>query len=221
MPAMHDADRDERMRSGPRPPPTASVCDDPRFAGERPRPRPSRGRSDGKRPAPATAGGGYFPPPAPATRPTSDPRLCIAKQNSRRPPSSAALRPPCGAGPVRPPSGDRREGRDGRGRSDKEHHHDDRSRRPRLRPAARVIADRPSPHRTRSSMAIARSRTSPTRRPLPEANAIGGAVADIFDALIATLARHAPRTRPRRPALVDGQPVPPRRRPRATRARRQ
>jgi len=28
-----------------------------------PRPRPSRGRSDGKRPGPATAVGGYFPPP--------------------------------------------------------------------------------------------------------------------------------------------------------------
>jgi hypothetical protein len=27
-----------------------------------PRPRPSRGRSDGERPGPATAVGGYFPP---------------------------------------------------------------------------------------------------------------------------------------------------------------
>ena len=83
-----------------------------------PRPRPSRGRSDGKRPGPAMAAPGYFPP-APLTRGT---RLCIAKQNSRPPPSSAALRPSAvapGAGPVRPPSGDRHEGRDGRGRSDK------------------------------------------------------------------------------------------------------
>ena len=32
-------------------------------AGKRPRRRLSRGRSDGKRPGPATAGGGYFPPP--------------------------------------------------------------------------------------------------------------------------------------------------------------
>jgi len=32
------------------------------------------------------------------------------------------------------------------------------------------------------------SRTSPTTRPLPEPNAVGGAVADIFDALIATAA---------------------------------
>ena len=48
-------------------------------------------------------------------------RLCIAKQNSRLPPSSAALRPcrqaGAGAGRIRPRQGDRREGRDGRGRT--------------------------------------------------------------------------------------------------------
>ena len=57
--------------------------------------------------------------------PSALPRLYIAKQNSRPPPSSArasALRFAPGAGPVRPPSGDRHEGRDGRGRSDKGHH---------------------------------------------------------------------------------------------------
>jgi hypothetical protein len=66
----------------------------------RKRPRPAfRGRSDGKRSGPATAGGGYFPPPddTRATRLLRAElpfiRLCIARQNSRRPPSSAALRP--------------------------------------------------------------------------------------------------------------------------------
>jgi hypothetical protein len=48
-------------------------------------------------------------------------RLCIAKQNSRPPPSSAALRPcrqaGAGAGRIRPRQGDRREGRDGRGQT--------------------------------------------------------------------------------------------------------
>jgi hypothetical protein len=66
-----------------------------------------RGRSDGKRAGSATAFRGYFPPPGshPAGRArTPISRLCIARQNSRRPPSSAALRPLGGAGPVRPPS---------------------------------------------------------------------------------------------------------------------
>jgi hypothetical protein len=55
-----------------------------------------RGRSDGKRAGSATAFCGYFPPPGshPAGRArTLISRLCIARQNSRRPPSSAALRP--------------------------------------------------------------------------------------------------------------------------------
>jgi hypothetical protein len=60
----------------------------------------------------------------------------------------------------------------------------------------------------------------PDPRPLPQANAVSGAVADIFDALIATL-RDTPRTRPRRPAVVDRQSLPPPYRLRATRARRQ
>src|SRR6516165_9140451 len=105
------------MRSGLSTPTIASVRGDPLFS-ESSATRPSRGRSDGKRTEPATASGGYFPPPESnsvhAAR-QADLRLCSAKQNSRRPPSSAALRPLSqklgGAGPVRLPSGDRREGR--------------------------------------------------------------------------------------------------------------
>jgi hypothetical protein len=117
-------------------------------------------------------------------------RLCIAKQNSRHPPSSAALRPLSLRAAVQ------------------------------ARPARRqVIARRPRwarPIRQRDiTMATDRDDTDfepphsssptdhvltelqlyghrpfqdePDPRPLPEANAIGGAVADIFDALIATL----------------------------------
>jgi hypothetical protein len=64
----------------------------------------------------------------------SESRLCTAKQNSRRPPSSAVLRPPSlklgGAGPVRPPSGDRQKAAIGAADPEKGHHHGDRSRRP-------------------------------------------------------------------------------------------
>ena len=61
----------------------------------------------------------------------------------------------------------------------------------------------------------------PDPRPLPEARTVGGAVADIFDALGRDPDRHPPRTRPRRPAVVDRQPVPPRQWPGRARARRQ
>ena len=81
------------------------------------RPRPSRGRSDGRRPGPAMAAPGYFPPALRA----------FASRNKiaglRHPP--LALRPSAvapGSGPFRPPSGDRHEGRDGRGRSGKGPH---------------------------------------------------------------------------------------------------
>src|SRR5262249_47112878 len=62
------------------------------------RPRLQRGRWAGRRPGPAPAVGGYFPPPGlpPHAAGRGGPlvcRLCIAEQNSRRPPSSAALRP--------------------------------------------------------------------------------------------------------------------------------
>ena len=56
-----------------------------------PRVRPSRAAICQGRTRPAMADGDYFPPPAKS-------RLCIAKQNSRRPPSSAALRPLAGKG---------------------------------------------------------------------------------------------------------------------------
>jgi hypothetical protein len=133
-----------------------------------PRSRPSRGRSDGKWPGSATVGGGYFPPPGGT-------RLCIAKQNSRRPPSSAhapaAVAALGGAGPGRPPSGDRREGHDGRGQSDK-----------RASPWQPIATTPISSPRTSqlpaimsspnsSSSAIVRSRTDPTpgrcRKPTP------------------------------------------------------
>ena len=64
----------------------ASDRDDALRVGRGPRPRPSRGRSDGKRPGPAMADGRLFSVGGQA-------RLYIAKQNSRPPPSSAALRP--------------------------------------------------------------------------------------------------------------------------------
>ena len=78
-------------------------------------------------------------------------RLYIARQNSRPPPSSAALRPlrfapRCRSGP--PAAFRRHEGRDGRGRSDEGKHHDDRTRRHRLRAAAHLIPDRSRPRRT-------------------------------------------------------------------------
>ena len=66
---------------------------------ERPRPRPSRGRSDGRRPGPAMAAPGYFPP---ALRAFAS-RSKIA--GLRHPP--LALRPSAvasGSGPFRPPS---------------------------------------------------------------------------------------------------------------------
>ncbi len=65
----------------------------------------------------ATAGAGYFPPPEVYAASRVGLRLCIAKQNSRRPPSSAYAPAARGAAPVRLPSGDRLAGRDGRGQS--------------------------------------------------------------------------------------------------------
>ena len=45
----------------------------------------------------------------------------------------------------------------------------------------------------------------PDPRPLPEANILAGSISDIFDALVVGAGRHSPRTRPRGPALVDGE----------------
>jgi len=146
-------------------------------------------------------------------------RLCIAKQNSRRPPSSAALRPlslrsavqarcarrqviavKAAMGAVDPT-------RDITMPTDR----DDTDLEPRLLISHRSRARR-APTLWTSSV-----QDEPDPRPLPEANAIGGAVADIFDALIATLrdTRLGPTLRP---ALVGRQPLPPRRRPRPPRA---
>jgi SLOG family YspA-like protein len=137
-------------------------------------------RAIGRLAARARNGGrGYFPPPGSA-------RLCTAKQNSRCPPSSTALRPQGGAGPVRPPSGDRREGRDRRGRAEKGHH---------------LMTDRDDielepPHSLSSTDHVLTElqlygyrpfQDEPDPRPLPKADVIIGAIADIFDALIATL----------------------------------
>ena len=115
--------------------------------------------------------------------------LCIAKQNSRASPSSAALRPfavASGAGPFRPPSGDRHEGRDGRGRSDKGPDHDDRSRRHEFEPPH---SSSPTDHVLNEIQlyGFRPFHDEPDPRPLPEGDTIAGAVADIFDALVATL----------------------------------
>src|SRR5262249_62371062 len=92
-----------------------------------------------------------------------------------------------GAGPVRLPSGDRREGRDGRGRRDQ-------GTSP-WRPIATILIFEP-PHSSSATDHVLAElqlyghrpfQEEPDLRSLPEANAVGGAVADIFDALIATL----------------------------------
>src|SRR5262249_15268937 len=74
------------------------------------------------------------PPPPPPRVPPSPPP----------PPAALGLwsPPPRGAALARPPSGDRREGRDGRGRPEKGNYHGDRSRRRRLRTSAHVISHR-------------------------------------------------------------------------------
>ena len=61
----------------------------------------------------------------------------------------------------------------------------------------------------------------PDPRPLPEGSMIAGAVADIFDALVATLSDTRLETGPRGFALVDRQSVPSRHRPHRARTRRQ
>ena len=148
--------------------------------------------------------------------------LCIAKQNSRASPSSAdaaALRFAPGSGPRRPPSGDRHEGRDGRGRSGKRAStHDDRPRRHRIRAAAQLIPNRsppqrasalrlpPLPRRARPEAASRRRRRR--RRPRRHLRRPG-----------LDLQRYTARARPRRPALVDRQSLPPRRRPHRARTR--
>jgi hypothetical protein len=109
-------------------------------------------------------------------------RLCIARQNSRRPPSSACAPAARGAAPGRLPSGDRLAGRDGRGQSQE---------------GITMTTDRDdNPHTSSPTAHVLTElqlygwrpfQDEPDSRPLPEARVIGGAVADIFDALIATL----------------------------------
>src|SRR6185437_13191707 len=60
----------------------------------------------------------------------------------------------------------------------------------------------------------------PDPRPLPEGRLIGGAIADIFDALIVSL-RHQARARSRRSPVVNGPFVSPRDRTHRTRTRQQ
>ena len=148
-------------------------------------PRPSRGRSDGRRAGSATAG---LRLSSPAALPVAGIPRETRKPQARRPPlRSGRCRCAPRCRPARPPSGDRHEGRDGRGRSDKGHHHGDRPRRPRLRarrtPPRRPITSSPNC----SSTATAPSRTSRILDRCPNADTIAGAVADIFDALVATL----------------------------------
>src|SRR5262249_18333540 len=97
------------------------------------------------------------------------------------PPSSALLRPYGGAAPVRPPSGDRLAGRDGRGH-----------------PAEGITmtTDRDIPHTSSPTEYVLTElqlhgyrpfEDEPDPRPLPEARSLGGAAPDFFDAMIATL----------------------------------
>jgi hypothetical protein len=124
------------------------------------------------------AAAGYFPPALT--------RLCIAKQNSRPSPSSArasALRFAPGAGPARPPSSAAMKA---------------------ARVAANPATEHPmtsdddfEPHHSASPTDHVLSelqlygfrpfQDEPDPRPLPEGDLVAGAIADIFDALVATL----------------------------------
>jgi hypothetical protein len=98
-----------------------------------------RGRSNGKRPGSATAFGDYFPPrpkPNPSRGRDGDPEaqgaLHRESQNSRRPPSSAALRPLSLRSAVQARSARRQviatKAAMGAVNPTKGHHHDDRPR---------------------------------------------------------------------------------------------
>jgi hypothetical protein len=137
-----------------------------------------KGRSDGKRSASATAFGDYFPP--------AQKRLCIAKQNSRRPPSSAYASAQEGAEAARPPSrGSPRKAAMGAatitGSLTMTIHTTDFEPPHASSPTDRVLTEL-------KLYGYRPSGDEPDLRPLPEPDAVGGAVADIFDALVATLA---------------------------------
>ncbi|MGY3108088.1 hypothetical protein ACVWW7_004715 [Bradyrhizobium sp. LM6.9] len=129
------------------------------------------------------AASGYFPPRASdvKTHHAVGRALCIAKQNSRPPPSFAVASALSGSGPFRLPSEDRHEGRDGRGRSGK---------------GPLLMTDIEPPHASSPTDHILTELQlfgfrpfddQPDPRPLPEGKMIIGAVVDIFDALVATL----------------------------------
>ena len=182
-----------------------------------PRPRPSlEGDCCGKRPVPAMADGRLF---------SGAPQgaLSIAKQNSRplailR--SASALRFAPGAGPVRPPPFVAMKAAMGAADPTKGSTDDDRPRRRRLRAAARLISDRSRPRRT-----PALRLPSLPGRARPETAARGPRRRRRRRRHLRRprrhIGRHPPRTRPRGPALVDRQSLPPRRRPHRARTRRQ
>src|SRR6202008_4350461 len=143
------------------------------------RPRPSRGRSDGRRPGPAMASTGYFPPALRAFASRSKiaglrhPPLVLRPSALLRVLARAARR-----------LSDRHEGAEGRGRSGKGPHpmtdYDD------IEPPH---ASSPTDH-VLSELQLFGYRPfsdEPDPRPLPEGKMIAGALADIFDALVATL----------------------------------
>jgi hypothetical protein len=149
-------------------------------------PRPAfKGRSDGKRRGPAMAAAGYFPPEG-----SFGPLLCIAKQNNRPSPSSAALWPSA-ALRVQVRAARRRviavKAATGAADPAKETFamttiHDDADFEP-------AHSSSPTGHVLNHLQLYGYrpSRDEPDTRPLPEGIAVGGAVADIFDALVSTL----------------------------------
>jgi hypothetical protein len=146
-------------------------------------------RAIGRQAARVRNDGKSFSSPAGTTLPRGrDPGspAFLARQENAAPPSSAALRPPRGAGPTRPPSGDRHEGRDGRGHAEKDitvttDRDDHDFEQPQTSsPTDQVLTEL-------QLYGYRPFQDEPDPRPLPEAEVIAGAVADIFDALVATL----------------------------------
>jgi YspA, cpYpsA-related SLOG family len=176
------------MRSRLSTPPIVSVCGDSRFP-EAAATRPSRGRSDGKRTGPATASSGYFSPPESDTAHAARPPISSFAARSK---IAAARRPPLRSGRLAVQARSARrlliavKAAVVRGRSEKEitmtADHDDLefSSLHTSSPTDSVLTElQLHGHRP--------FQDEPDPRPLPEANTIAGAVADIFDALIATL----------------------------------
>src|SRR6516165_6905519 len=155
--------------------------------------QPSRGRSDGKRTGPATASSGYFPPPESDSTHPARPAISGFAARSK---IATARRPPLCSGRCRLRSAVQArsacrlliavKAAVARGRSEKE---------------LTMTTDRDdlefsSLHTSSPTDSVLTElqlhghrpfQDEPDPRPLPEAHAIAGAVADIFDALIATL----------------------------------